>query len=45
LFVAAMTGSGWLRLSRPQLDAIFAVVEAWLLAPAAMPATGRKIKA
>jgi TetR/AcrR family transcriptional regulator, regulator of cefoperazone and chloramphenicol sensitivity len=42
LFVAAMTGAGWLRLSKPQLDGIFAVVEAWLLAPAAKPAPNNK---
>jgi AcrR family transcriptional regulator len=42
LFVAAMTGAGWLRLSKPQLDGIFAVVEAWLLAPAAKPAQNNK---
>jgi AcrR family transcriptional regulator len=45
LFVAAMTGAGWLRLSKPQLHAIFAVVEAWLLAPTTMPATRRKTEA
>jgi AcrR family transcriptional regulator len=33
-FVAAITGSEWLRLSRRELDDIFAVVETWLLAPA-----------
>jgi AcrR family transcriptional regulator len=42
LFVAAMTGAAWLRLSRAQLDGIFAVVEAWLLAPATKPAAPRK---
>jgi AcrR family transcriptional regulator len=41
-FVAAMTGAGWLRLSKPQLDSIFAVVEAWLLAPTAKPSITRK---
>jgi AcrR family transcriptional regulator len=42
LLVAAMTGAGWLRLSKPQLDGIFAVVESWLLAPAAKPASNNK---
>jgi len=32
---AALVGAGWLRLSRSQLDAIFAAVETSLLAPAA----------
>jgi TetR/AcrR family transcriptional regulator, regulator of cefoperazone and chloramphenicol sensitivity len=31
LFVAAMTGANCLRLSRAQLDAIFAAIEAWLM--------------
>ncbi len=34
-FVAAMAGAGLLGHSRHELDTIFAVVEAWLLAPAA----------
>jgi TetR/AcrR family transcriptional regulator, regulator of cefoperazone and chloramphenicol sensitivity len=42
LFVTAMTGAGWLRLSRPQLDGIFAALESWLLAPAAKPAAAKK---
>ncbi len=43
-FVAALTGAGWLRLSRPQLDGIFAAVEAWLLAPAAAKPASNKRK-
>jgi hypothetical protein len=42
LFVAAMTGTGVLEHSRHDLDAIFAVIEAWLLAPEAKPIAGRK---
>jgi TetR/AcrR family transcriptional regulator, regulator of cefoperazone and chloramphenicol sensitivity len=42
LFVSAMTGAGWLRLSRPQLDGIFAALESWLLAPAAKPVVAKK---
>ena len=34
-FVAAMMGAGVLEHSRHELDAIFAVIEAWLLAPGA----------
>src|SRR5215470_8339493 len=41
-FVAAMTGTGVLEYSRRDLDAIFAVIEAWLRAPEAKPTAGRK---
>jgi TetR/AcrR family transcriptional regulator, regulator of cefoperazone and chloramphenicol sensitivity len=37
LFVAALTGASCLRLSRAQLDAIFAAIEAWLM-PREQPA-------
>jgi TetR/AcrR family transcriptional regulator, regulator of cefoperazone and chloramphenicol sensitivity len=42
LFVTAMTGAGWLGLSRRELDRIFAAIEAWLLAPAARRAAPSK---
>jgi len=42
LFVAAMMGAGVLEHSRHDLDGIFAVIEAWLLAPEAKPVVGRK---
>ena len=41
-FVAAMMGAGVLEHSRQDLDGIFAVIEAWLLAPEAKPVAGRK---
>src|SRR5712675_427346 len=41
-FVAAMMGAGVLEHSRHDLDGIFAVIEAWLLAPEAKPVAGRK---
>jgi TetR/AcrR family transcriptional regulator, regulator of cefoperazone and chloramphenicol sensitivity len=41
-FVGAMIGAGLLEHSRQELDVIFAVIEAWLLAPAAKPVAGRK---
>jgi TetR/AcrR family transcriptional regulator, regulator of cefoperazone and chloramphenicol sensitivity len=41
-FVAAMMGAGVLEHSRRDLDGIFAVIEAWLLAPQAKPVAGRK---
>ncbi len=42
LFVAAMTGAGLLEHSRRDLDAIFAVIETWLLAPSAKSIVGTK---
>ena len=41
-FVAAIMGAGVLEHSRHELDGIFAVIEAWLLAPDAKPTPGRK---
>jgi TetR/AcrR family transcriptional regulator, regulator of cefoperazone and chloramphenicol sensitivity len=41
-FVAAMMGAGVLEHSRQDVDGIFAVIEAWLLAPEAKPTAGRK---
>jgi TetR/AcrR family transcriptional regulator, regulator of cefoperazone and chloramphenicol sensitivity len=41
-FVAAMMGAGVLEHSRQDLDGIFAVIEAWLLAPEAKPVARRK---
>jgi AcrR family transcriptional regulator len=44
-FVAAVTGAGWLGLSRQDRDGIFAAVENWLLAPASTrPRDSRKTK-
>jgi hypothetical protein len=37
-----MMGAGVLEHSRQDLDGIFAVIEAWLLAPEARPVAGRK---
>jgi AcrR family transcriptional regulator len=45
LFVAALTGISWLKLSRSQLDDIFAAFEAWLVAPAKPAAPKAKTKA